>query len=162
MSENAANRDKPPVLNINTLPMDFVDGDSPFMTTLYLGMAGGSKRLYANIDRVMPGSKSCKFHSHSMQEEFFLVLSGTGTLRIGDETRAIKAGDFFCKPAGEGIAHQFINDSKDVLEILDVGVPDAQDVIEYPDEDVVYEKGAKRISKNGIPLKDWTSDPNAN
>jgi Uncharacterized conserved protein, contains double-stranded beta-helix domain len=151
---------KAPVLNIQSLPADFVDGESPSMTTLYLGMAGGSKRLYANIDKVMPGKKSCKFHSHSQQEEFFLVLSGTGTLRIGEESRAIKAGDFFCKPAGQGIAHQFINDSKDVLEILDVGAPDVEDIIEYPDENIIYEKQARRVTRDGQPVTDWTSDPN--
>jgi uncharacterized cupin superfamily protein len=29
-----------------------------------------------NIDYVKPGAKSTKFHSHSLQEEFFLILNG--------------------------------------------------------------------------------------
>lgn len=142
------------------LDSKFIDTSDPFLHTLYLGMAGGSDRLYANIDRVMPGGRSCKFHSHSLQEEFFIVLKGQGIVRIGDEEHAVKAGDFFCKPAGCGIAHQFINTSDEVLELLDVGILDADDVINYPDENVTYEKRTKKVLKGGQLISGWTTNPN--
>lgn len=147
------------LLNLDSIPEDCVDA-SPLLTTLLVGRAGGSERLYVNIDRLQPGAKSCKFHKHSLQEEFFLVLRGHGTLRLEDMTYQVRPGSCFSKPAGRGIAHQFINTSDDVLEILDVGIPHPEDVIEYPDEKVTYRRAEKLVHREGEPLSDWTSDPN--
>ncbi|MBI2810221.1 MAG: cupin domain-containing protein, partial [Candidatus Melainabacteria bacterium] len=94
------------LLNKELLPDECIDA-SLQMTTLMLGRAGGSERLYSNIDRLRPGAKSCKFHSHSLQEEFFLVIRGRGVLRLGDKTFQVCEGSCFSKPAGKGIAHQF-------------------------------------------------------
>lgn len=146
-------------LNKNLVPDEFVDA-SPRLTTLMLGLAGGSEKLYSNIDLVEPGSQSCKFHSHSLQEEFFIVLSGRGVLRLADKSYEVCAGSCFSKPAGKGIAHQFINNSDQTLEILDVGIPHPEDIIEYPDEHVIYRKAERQAYRKEEPLSDWTSDPN--
>ena len=131
------------ILNKDTCPAHFT---SPSLQTTELGTAAGNEKLYVNIDYVQPGAKSTKYHSHSLQEEFFLILKGSGILRMNDETAPVQAGDFVAKPAGRGIAHQFINDGTEVLEILDCGTKEANDVVNYPDEPV---RG-----------KDWKSDPN--
>jgi uncharacterized cupin superfamily protein len=126
-----------------------------------LGFAGGSEKLYVNIDVVAPGAKSCKPHSHSHQEEFFLVLKGSGSLRLGDATHKVQQGDFFSKPAGTGIVHQFINDGNQPLEILDVGIPHPDDVVDYPDEKVQLIKATRKFLRDGVALEGWTSDPNS-
>lgn len=131
------------------------------MLTLFLGDAAGSEKLYVNIDKVQPGGKSVKYHSHSLQEEFFLILGGTGTLRLNDEYIPVKKGDFFAKPAGKGIAHQFINTGDEVLEILDAGLKVKDDVAYYPDEDIIYIRGQKKVFKQAQALEDWTSEPNS-
>ena len=42
----------------------------------------------------------------------FFIVKGAGTLRYGDETRKIRAGDVICCPAGgPETAHQIVNDS---------------------------------------------------
>ncbi len=148
------------LLNKDLLPDDCIDASNQLMTTLLLGRAGGSERLYSNIDRLRPGAKSCKFHSHSLQEEFFIVIRGRGIVRLGEKTYQICEGSCFSKPAGKGIAHQFINDSDEMLEILDVGIPDPNDVIEYPDERVTYRKAEGKAYKDGKVLATWSSDPN--
>lgn len=81
-----------------------------------------------------PGFKSVKYHSHSRQEEFFLILEGKAKLRINGRVVRVKTGDFLAKPAGKAIAHQFINDGGEVLRILDCGLEDPDDVATYPDE----------------------------
>jgi len=48
-----------------------------------------------NIDRILPGSKITKYHSHKKQEEFFLIFSGYGTLRIDGKEYLIKKGGLF-------------------------------------------------------------------
>lgn len=145
--------------NIEALPEDHIDDDQK-MCTLFLGDAAGSEKLYVNIDKVQPGAKSTKYHSHSLQEEFFLILAGTGTLRINDEYILVKKGDFIAKPAGRGIAHQFINTGEEVLEILDTGLKVKDDIAYYPDEDVLFARGQKKMFKQTDSLQDWNSDPN--
>jgi uncharacterized cupin superfamily protein len=150
------------ILNINNIPKKFVD-DPEFvsrMKTAYLGAAAGSERIYVNIDYVKPGAKSVKYHSHSRQEEFFLVLKGNGTLRMKYEELAVKAGDFVAKPAGKDVAHQFINTGSEVLEILDCGLNEPDDTITYPDEGVILFKREKLTFRISDALSNWSSDPN--
>jgi len=64
------------ILNINNFPNEYVVDFLGKANTSYLGKATGSEKIYINIDRILPGSKSAKYHSHTKQEEFFLVLSG--------------------------------------------------------------------------------------
>jgi uncharacterized cupin superfamily protein len=153
-----------PVYNINAMPTSAIsDPDlGAKLQTLMLGAAARSERLYVNIDRVKPGAKSCKYHSHSLQEEFFLVLAGSGSLRLESREFDVKAGDFFAKPAGKGVCHQFINTGEGTLELLDVGLK-VEDTAEYPDEGVRLDRGkrvATRMGDGGV-LPNWTSDPNA-
>ena len=150
------------LLNVDSLPDEFID-DPKFeskMKTLYLGAAAGSERIYVNIDYVKPGAKSVKYHSHSKQEEFFLILEGSGTLRMNDEEIPVKKGDFVAKPAGKEIAHQFINDGSEVLRILDCGLNEKDEIVAYPDEDMILVKKQRMAFKISDALKDWSSDPN--
>ena len=153
---------RPKVLNVGKVPKKFID-DPNFQTkmrTLHLGAAAASQRLYVNIDYVKPGAKSVKYHAHSRQEEFFLILKGSAVLRMGGRKIRVKKGDFIAKPAGRGLAHQFINTGPEVLEILDCGLQEAEDVVFYPDEDVFLVKSLGRAFKKTQALKDWSSDPN--
>jgi len=153
-----------PVSNVKSMPVGAIS-DRAFsqkLQVLMLGAAAGSERLYVNIDRLKPGAKSCKYHSHSMQEEFFLVLAGSGLLRLEGREIDVKVGDFFAKPAGRGICHQFINTGEVVLEVLDVGL-EVEDTAEYPDEGVRLDRARRMATRidDGEPLPSWTSDPNA-
>jgi uncharacterized cupin superfamily protein len=150
---------KPNVLNINVVPDEFVD-DPQFaggMKTVFLGAAAGSEKLYVNIDYVKPGEVSAKYHAHSRQEEFFMILGGTGILRLNGEEIPVKQGDFVAKPAGRGIAHQLINNGTEVLQILDCGTPERDEIITYPDEEIVYVKKDRMAFKASDLQKDWTT-----
>jgi len=146
-------------LHIDHLPAEFIEDDLG-MATLFLGAAAGSEKLYVNIDKVQPGLKSTKYHTHSLQEEFFLILAGSGTLRMNDEEYPVTKGSFVAKPAGRNIAHQFINTGDEVLEILDVGTKAEGDVAYYPDEDVYFLRQEKRMFKGTETLTEWDSEPN--
>ena len=151
------------IYNLDDIPDNFID-DPNFrsdLKTKYLGALAGSEKLYVNIDFVKPGAKSVKYHSHSLQEEFFLILDGKGEVRINNKEFTVKKGDFFAKPAGKEIAHQFINNSNEILKILDCGVKDKNDIITYPDENVIYVKKENKSFKSEDSLKNWSSDPNA-
>ena len=77
---------------------EFISQDTHGLITKAIGAAAGSRRLYVNdIDRIPPESFSTKYHSHSQQEEFFLVLSVNGTVRLNDKSYPVTKGDFFRK-----------------------------------------------------------------
>jgi len=62
--------------NLENIPDEFID-DPNFksgLQTQSLGKLAGSKDIYVNIDLVKPGRESTKYHSHSVQEEFFIIL----------------------------------------------------------------------------------------
>lgn len=150
------------ILNIDKLKEEFVWRDAAGLMTQALGAAAGSRKLYVNIDRVPPRAFSTKYHSHSQQEEFFLILDGCGTLRLNDREYPVRKGDFFAKPAGQNIAHQFYNSSGELLVILDVGTAEKEDTCYYPDEGVYLQKsnGENRAFGRQSILDGWSSDPN--
>jgi uncharacterized cupin superfamily protein len=150
------------ILNIDKMPSEFVD-DPEFesqMKTAYLGAAAGSDRIYVNIDYVKPGARSVKYHSHSRQEEFFLILKGSGILRMKGEEASVGRGDFVAKPAGKDIAHQFINNGSEILQILDCGLNERDETITYPEDEVILLKRERLAFRLSDAPKDWSSDPN--
>lgn len=86
------------ILNSEILPAEFLREDSVGLITKSLGAACGSERIYGNIDSAPPGAYSTKYHGHSQQEEFFLILSGSGTLRLNDNEYPVKTGEFSEEP----------------------------------------------------------------
>jgi uncharacterized cupin superfamily protein len=151
------------VSNINAIPEEFMD-DPVFqskMKSVFIGNAIGCEKFYVNMDYVKPGGISTKYHSHSSQEEFFLIISGSGILRMNGEELPIREGDVISKPAGKDNAHQFINNSAELLQILDVGTREADDICTYPDENVIYVRNKKSAYRSTDRLAGWTSDPNA-
>ena len=149
--------------NVSKLNESFIWQDQVGLITQSLGAAAGSQKLYVNIDQVPPNAFSTKYHSHSQQEEFFMILEGSGTLRMNGEEYPVTKGEFIAKPPAKGNAHQFYNPSKDVLVILDVGTVEKEDSCYYPDEDIyLHKSNGKNIAfrKQDI-LEDWTSDPNS-
>src|SRR5580698_6346829 len=60
------------------------------------------------ILRIAPGQTPYPYHSHSVQWEFYHVISGKGKARDESGMTAIESGDAFIFKPGE--AHQIIND----------------------------------------------------
>lgn len=152
----------PDISNIRTLLDEFIWKDAVGLETRMLGAAAGSRRLYVNIDTVPPNAYSTKYHSHSRQEEFFLILEGSGTLRINNAEHPVSKGDFIAKPAGQNIAHTFYNSGTEPLVILDAGSVEEEDTVYYPDEGVSLHKanGQSQAFRGGKIVEGWSSYPN--
>lgn len=148
--------------NMDKLSKQYIWQDAVGLITKSLGEAAGSQKIYVNIDYVPPKAYSTKYHSHSQQEEFFMILSGTGTLRLNDEEKTVRQGDFIAKPAGKNIAHTFYNSGNDILTILDVGTNESEDTCYYPDADMYMQKsnGLKRIFSGANLNTSWSPEPN--
>ena len=63
------------VYNTDKLSEEFIWQDSMGLITTSLSAAAGSRKIYVNVDSVPPNAYSTKYHSHSQQEEFFLIIS---------------------------------------------------------------------------------------
>ena len=152
----------PEVMNLKDIPVEHIK-DPRFVSkkkTLLLGDAAGSEKIFVNMDYLKPGGKSKKYHSHSKQEEFFYVMKGEGILRINEREVSVQEGDFVAKPAGKGIAHQFINTGSRIMQIMDFGLREEEDIETYPDDNLILLKKQGMIFRPGDGIVDWNPDPN--
>jgi uncharacterized cupin superfamily protein len=123
------------VINIDDIKLQhFSQGDKFECSAERVGPLLGAKDLGYSYDVVPPGKSSCPFHSHRAEEEMFFIVKGVGTLRYGNESRKIRAGDFICCPTGgPETAHQITNDSTEALCYISVSTMMPAEVCEYPD-----------------------------
>jgi uncharacterized cupin superfamily protein len=92
-----------------------------------------ASKLGATIDIVPPGKRSCPYHFHYAQEEMFVILEGSGTLRVAGEMLPIRAGDVIAIPPGPEYPHQILNTSEAPLKYLSISTQETPEVCEYPD-----------------------------
>ena len=121
------------IVNISELALR--DGGNGKGFQAKLGRAGqllGLKRLGCSLTVVPPGKRAWPFHRHHVTDELFYIVSGSGEVRLDDQTRAVRAGDLIASPAGAE-AHQIINSGASELRYLAISDVDTVDVIEYPD-----------------------------
>lgn len=100
-----------------------------------LGTGTAASKLGASVDTVPPGKRSCPYHFHHAQEEMFVVLDGSGTLRVAGEMLPIRAGDVVFIPPGPQYPHQIINTSEQALKYLSISTRESPEICEYPDSD---------------------------
>jgi len=96
-----------------------------------------------------PGKSTCPFHYHTVNEEVFYIISGSGILETPDGEYPIKAGDIFVCPAGKSGAHKITNSSeKENLVYLDVDTNKTPDIAYYPHSNKVGIRTADGVRDN--------------
>jgi len=150
------------VINIDDLKLEhFEKGDKFECNAARIGPLIGAKDLGYSYDVVPPGKVSCPFHSHLGEEEMFFIVKGSGTLRYGNESRKVRAGDVICCPTGgPETAHQIINDSDDELAYLSISTMMPAEVCEYPDSNKIgaFGSGVRHMTKRDHALDYWTDE----
>jgi uncharacterized cupin superfamily protein len=150
------------VVNIDELKLEhFAKGEKFACDAVRIGPLVGARDLGYSYDVVPPGKRSCPFHSARGEEEMFFIVKGSGTLRYGDETRAIRAGDVICCPTGgPETAHQIVNDSDSELAYLSISTKRAAEVCEYPDSGKVgaFGGGLRHLTRAGDNVDYWTGE----
>jgi uncharacterized cupin superfamily protein len=106
-----------------------------------------AKKLGATVDILAPGKRICPYHLHHAQEEMFIILEGSGTLRVAGELLPLKQGDVVFIPAGPEYPHQIINTSNGPLKYLSVSTQEEPEICEYPDSGKFMAEGSLRSSK---------------
>ncbi len=59
----------------------------------YLSGFGGANHVGVALEELAPGKESSLNHYHMLEEEQAFILEGEMTLRLGDKTYPMKAGD---------------------------------------------------------------------
>jgi quercetin dioxygenase-like cupin family protein len=92
------------------------------------GQLGGADTLGARLWRLRPGEEG-PAHHHTSEHELYLVLDGTGRMRIGDRTLELdRLSAVLVEP---GTVRQLVNDGDaDVLWLV-VGAP-PEHAAQYP------------------------------
>lgn len=131
-----------------------------------LARGTAARKLGASIDVLPPGKRGCPYHLHHAQEEMFVVLAGTGTLRVAGEMLPIKAGDVIFIPPGPEYPHQIVNTSNAPLKYLSVSTMETPEICEYPDSGKYLAEGSldretpfEVIDRRKDSLDYWDGEP---
>ena len=108
------------------------DGRSRFFRKKLAAAAGG-REIGCSLYRIPPHKHSFPRHYHAANEEAIYVLSGAGTLLVGDAEVALRAGDYAALPVGPEHVHKVLNDSDQELVFLCFSTMVGPDVVVYPD-----------------------------
>jgi uncharacterized cupin superfamily protein len=111
-----------------------------------LGRAAGSHAAGLQHVTVAPSKDATPLHCHSLAEELFVVLDGEGTIVLGNEEHAVKAGHVVARPPGTGISHQFRAGDRG-LEFLAYGTREPGDMCYYPRSNKILFRGLGVIGR---------------
>jgi uncharacterized cupin superfamily protein len=155
------------IRSFKTVPMTHGQRE-PLYGYLSAQLARGTaaQQLGASVDLLPPGKRSCPYHLHHAREEMFIVVQGSGTLRVAGELLPIAAGDVMFLPAGPEYPHQIINTSDAPLQYLSISTMQTPEISEYPDSNkhgVWVDRGATVVfearHRNGGDLDYWDGEP---
>lgn len=122
------------VVNLNSLDRreSYAHGDRFAVEMGEVSLPLGLQKLGCTLHLVPPGKAAFPFHRHHGSDEMFLILSGEGEYRFGEDRIRVGAGDCLGAPAG-GPAHQVINTGSEPLRYLGFSNNESFDIVEYPD-----------------------------
>lgn len=111
---------------------------------LSFAVAGEAHRVGVAIEELFPGKRSNPSHYHFLEEEHVYVLDGAMTLRLGEASLPMKAGDYVCFPASQRAGHHFVNDGAAPCRFVIVGERSPNEVVVYPDSNKVLVRALGR------------------
>lgn len=81
----------------------------------------GSKKLAIHWVELPPNQRSSYPHAESAEEEVIYVVSGNPHVWVNGYIYLLESGLIVCFPGGTGIAHTFINNSNEAVEMIVLG-----------------------------------------
>ncbi|NVJ69207.1 MAG: cupin domain-containing protein [Alphaproteobacteria bacterium] len=121
-----------------------------------LGDEAGLTQFGVNLLRLEPGVWSAQRHWHKLEDEFIYVLEGEVVLVTDSGEETLSAGDAAGFKAGEEDGHHLQNRSDKEALVLEVGTRTHNDVVQYPEADLVARmdgKPAMFTRRDGTPYK---------
>jgi uncharacterized cupin superfamily protein len=119
------------IVSLDDVQADVVDRPRVARRRRELGRAAGARTSSLHWVQVTPGKLAHPEQCHSLEEKIFVVLSGSGTLLLGDEEIAVGPGHVISRPAGTGVAHTF-RAGGEQLTFLAYGSLEPGDICYFP------------------------------
>jgi uncharacterized cupin superfamily protein len=129
----------PTIVHVEAVEPDVVDRPRVGRMRRNLGRAAGAKDSSLRWVQVAPGKLAHPAQCHSLQEKIFVVLSGSGTLILGEEEIPLRPGLVIGRPPGTGVAHT-LRAGDEQLTFLAYGSGERGDLVYFP-----------RSGKIGVP-----------
>ena len=167
MTERAAELAAALIRNFNEVPLERMQRE-PLYDGVGARLARGTaaQKLGASFDILPPGKRGCPYHLHHAQEEMFIVVEGSGTLRVAGEMLPLRTGDVVFIPPGPEYPHQIINSSGAPLTYLSVSTRETPEIVEYPDSGKYLAMagpsgaaGFDAIQRSAASLDYWDGEP---
>lgn len=124
---------------------DVEPGPFPGAEIRALGRAAGAVKAGLNHVTLAPGEHGAPAHVHTLEEELFYVLGGSGTLTLGPDEHVLTAGDIVVRPPSTAVAHG-LRAGHDGLAYLAYGTRVPGDSVYYP------ELGKVRLRGLGVTI----------
>lgn len=115
----------------------------------------GARKLGYWIATLEPGKRFCPMHTHQLEEEVFLVLEGTPTIRTPRGEFTCRRGDVIAFPVGDAGAHQLLNKSDKPCTVFLLGASEPEEVAYYPDSKKIMVRGRNRLIIKAEPQLDY-------
>ncbi len=126
--------DAPPMLNLAEIAQDDFSHGKNFAAKLgRVGRTLGMQKIGCGLVVLEPGKRAWPHHGHYAQEEVFVIMEGSGSIRYGDGEFPVTQGDVIFTPPGPDRAHQIVNSSDAPLKYLALSSMDSPDIVYYPD-----------------------------
>ncbi|HLY50839.1 MAG TPA: cupin domain-containing protein [Solirubrobacteraceae bacterium] len=90
----------------------FVTADGSVIREL-AGVPSGNAGNQSLAEATVPPGRATVAHLHPRSEEIYLFTHGSGRMRLGDEERAVRAGD--CVVIRPGVAHKLWADDEPLV-----------------------------------------------
>jgi uncharacterized cupin superfamily protein len=100
----------------------------------FVARSAGARELGGTVYELAPGASGFNLHAHYGNEELFVVLEGTPTLRGADGEEQLSAGDVVACPRGRAGLHSIANRSQQRALVLAVSTANSPDVVIYPEQ----------------------------
>ncbi len=99
--------------------------------------AAGARELGGTVYELAPGASGFNLHAHYGNEELFVVLRGTPTLRREEGEEQLSTGDVVACVRGREGMHSIANRSHEPALVLAVSTSNTPDVVIYPENETV-------------------------
>ncbi|WP_295460839.1 cupin domain-containing protein [uncultured Pseudomonas sp.] len=99
----------------------YPDSDERFSLGAAFGRHFGFARLGIHHELLPPGRRTSRPHAEATEDEFIYVIAGHPTAWIDGHAHRLGPGDGVGFKAGDGVAHTFINETDEPVELLVVG-----------------------------------------
>jgi uncharacterized cupin superfamily protein len=105
-----------------------------------VGQAAGSAAAGLNHVTLPAGARGASPHCHTLEEELFVVLRGSGTLMLADDAHPLAVGDVVARPPGTRVAHSIVAGAEGMTYLV-YGTREPGDAVVYPEAGKVWIRG---------------------